>query len=112
MKALLAILAVALVSGICFAVDAGTFTCPSGQVEDLNCASACCSQAGGTYDFGQETCTVDTSAQWNAAAQCEQQRNCCTSAGNNGSTSSSGCCGSALVLFAGLGLLGFAAWKR
>ena len=53
MKALLALLAVALVSGICFAdIAPPSFYCPSGQVEDLQCAAACCEQAGGTYERG------------------------------------------------------------
>ena len=110
MKAVIVALAFALVSGICFAdIAPPSFTCPSGQVEDLQCAATCCEENGGTYSFGEESCTVDTSAQWNAAMQCEQRENCCKSAGSNGN-SSSGCC-AAFVLLAGAGMLGFAVRK-
>ena len=108
MRKLVLLLAVALISGICFAdIAPPSFYCPSGQTENLQCASACCSQAGGTYNLGEETCTGSYS-ELTAAFQCEEQRGCC----EGGSPNPSGCCGSALVLFAGLGLLGFAAWKR
>ncbi len=92
----------------------GEFTCPSGQVEDLQCAAACCQQNGGTYSFSDATCMVDTQAQWNAAMACEQQNDCCTAASNQPAShpSSSGCCGSAFILLAGLGLVGFASMRK
>jgi hypothetical protein len=76
----------------------GSFTCPYGQTEDLQCAATCCQQAGGTYSFSEETCTVGAQSQLDQAFACEQQTGCCKSSGSTGSTPSSGCCGGAFVL--------------
>jgi hypothetical protein len=86
-------------AGMAFAVqsDLGTFSCPSGQVEDLQCAAQCCQGAGGTYSYSDETCVVTDSSDWNSAMSCEQQQNCCKSAGASNPTSS-GCCASAALI--------------
>ena len=94
MKAILLLMALASVSALAFAQE---FTCPSGQAENLQCAASCCEQNGGTYSYGDETCTVDSSAQLSAAFQCEREEGCCQSTGGSpgGST---GCCGAFILL--------------
>ena len=96
--------------GLSFAQAAGTFSCPSGQTEDLQCAASCCSQHGGVYSYMDQTCEVATTAQWNSTLQCEQQSSCCTSSGASGPGSSSGCCGPAALL--GLVVVGAVAAGR
>jgi len=86
--------------------DLGEFTCPSGQVEDIQCAAQCCTMNGGEYSYGEETCEVDSVGAWNAAMDCETQMNCCTSAGGNDGSAGSGCCGGGFIL-AGLALAAF-----
>ena len=75
--------------------DLGTFSCPSGQVEDLQCAATCCQGAGGTYSYSDETCVVTESSAWNSAMSCEQQQDCCKS---STSTTGSGCCASGALI--------------
>ena len=86
--------------------ELGTFSCPSGQVEDLQCAAYCCEQYSGTYILETQTCDVLRSADWNSVVSCERQYNCCkpvvpvSDPVSNGSS----CCGPAvLLLFIGVG---------
>ncbi len=74
--------------------DLGTFSCPSGQVEDSQCAAQCCQGVGGTYSYSDQTCSVTDSSDWNSAMSCEQQQDCCKSATNP----SSGCCASGALI--------------
>lgn len=109
MRAVLLPILFVLLLPLAAATTVGEFTCPPGQQEDIACAAACCSQAGGTYDYGDESCTVDTQSQWNAAMQCEQRQDCCESSSSSGG----GCCCAAFILLAGgAGLVGLAAWKK
>lgn len=110
----IAFVALALLAGVVcvqgVATDIGTFSCPAGQVEDLQCAAQCCEENGGEYSFSDETCTVSSTAAWNAAMRCEQQRNCCKSAGGGGG----GCCGTGFILggLASLAAMTGYAWSR
>ncbi|MFH1221924.1 MAG: hypothetical protein V1492_02465 [Candidatus Micrarchaeota archaeon] len=101
------LVAAVLLSSLSFAqyTDIGSFTCPSGQVEDTQCAAACCSNYGGQYSFSDESCLVNSQADWPLVVQCEQANNCCKSAYDN-TPSSGGCCGSAAILLL-VGLLAF-----
>ncbi len=104
--ALCALFIVALISGICFAdIAPPSYICPSGQTEDLQCAKACCEQAGGTYTTSDETCTTETYSQLQTAFQCEDHQGCCKGG-------SPGCCGSIIMVLAGLGLVGFASFRK
>ena len=95
----------ALFPGLAYAEegDAGFFSCPGGQTEDLDCAAQCCVQQGGSYDTSQQECVVETQAQWNAAAACETENNCCTDSETPAqSGTGSSCCSSAAILLAGV----------
>jgi len=99
MKNFLCLILGLIFAGMAFSAqsDLGTFSCPSGQVEDSQCAASCCQNAGGSYSYADETCVVTESSAWNSAMSCEQQQNCCKSA-SNPITTSSGCCASGALL--------------
>ncbi len=117
MKLTAIFLALAVLASLSFAAttDLGTFTCPSSQVEDPDCAASCCSYFDGSYSYSDESCEVQQPSDWQYVVQCEQSNNCCTSAytgttssSSYPSSSSSGCCGSAAILLSVLGLGAFA----
>jgi len=105
MKFALLSLALVMIAGLVFAQagTAGEFTCPAGQTENLQCAASCCTQNSGEYSYADESCTVETSSQWNQAAACEAAAGCCET------NSSGGCCGSvAMIALGALAVVGFA----